>query len=69
MILHIYSDASYLSEPQSRSRAGGHYFLGYMHPDMSKPPTTRPRLNSPIHSISRTMSNVMGSDYKSEIGA
>ena len=29
IILYIQSDASYLSEPRSRSRAGGHYFLGY----------------------------------------
>eukprot|EP00957_Ditylum_brightwellii_P202448 15330222-Ditylum_brightwellii.AAC.1 len=25
MILHVYSDASYLSEPEARSRAGGHF--------------------------------------------
>ena len=28
MILHVHSDASYLSEPQARSRAGGFHFLG-----------------------------------------
>jgi hypothetical protein len=27
MILAAHSDASYLSEPQARSRAGGHFFL------------------------------------------
>ena len=27
MILHIDIDASYLSEPQARSRTGGHYYL------------------------------------------
>ena len=36
---------------------------------MSKPPTTRTCLNSPIHSISRIMSNVMGSAAESDIGA
>ena len=36
---------------------------------MSTPPTTRPRLNVPIHSISRIMSNVMGSAAKAKIGA
>ena len=36
---------------------------------MSKPSTTRTRLNGPIHSISQIMSNVMGSAAKSEIGA
>eukprot|EP00956_Cyclotella_meneghiniana_P034976 scaffold109924_cov40-Cyclotella_meneghiniana.AAC.1 len=27
MILAAHSDASYLSEPEARSRAGGHFFL------------------------------------------
>jgi hypothetical protein len=26
MVLHIHSDASYLSAPEARSRAGGHHF-------------------------------------------
>ena len=33
MVLHIHSDASYLSEPCSRSRAGGHFFLA-AHPSI-----------------------------------
>ena len=36
---------------------------------MSKPPTTRPRLNGPIHSISQIMSNVMGLAAETKIGA
>ena len=28
IILHLYSDASYLSEPEAHSRAGGYFFLG-----------------------------------------
>ena len=36
---------------------------------MSTPPTTRPRLNGPIHSISQIMSNLMGSATEAEIGA
>ena len=69
MILYIHSDASYLSEPRDCSRAGGHYFLGDKHPDMTTPPTNSPRLNGPIHSISQIMSNVMGSAAEAEIGA
>ena len=69
MVLHIHSDASYLSEPRARSRAGGHYFLGEIRPDMSKPPTTRPHINGLIHSISPIMSNVMGLAVEAEIGA
>ena len=69
MVLHIHSDASYLSKPRSCSRAGGNYFVGDTRPDMSNPPTTRPRLNGPIQSISQIMTNVMGSAAKAEIGA
>ena len=69
MVLHIHSDASYLSKPRARSRAGGHYLLGGIRPDMSKPPTTRPCLNGSIHSISCIMSNVMGLAAEAKIGA
>ena len=27
MVLNVHSDASYLTEPKARSRAGGHFFL------------------------------------------
>ena len=69
MIFYIHSDASYLSEPRARSRDGGHYFLGDKRPYMTTPPTSRPCLNGPIHSISRIMSNVMGLAAKAEIGS
>ena len=69
MILYIHSNTSYLSEPRARSRSGVHYFLSEKRLDMTKPPTNRPRLNVPIYSILRIMSNVMGSAAKAEIGA
>ena len=69
MILYIHSDASYLSEPQARSHAGVHYFLSDKHPETTTPPANHPRLNTPIHSISQIMSNVMGSSAKAQIGA
>ena len=69
MILYIHSDASYLSEPRACSRACGHNFLSDKHPDMTTPPTNRPRLNGPIHSISQILSNVLGSAAEAEIGA
>ena len=28
MVLNVYSDASYLTAPKARNRAGGHFFLG-----------------------------------------
>ena len=61
MVLNIHSDAFYLSKPLSHSRSSRHYLLGDTRLDTSKPTTTRPRLNRPIHSIYRIMSNVMGS--------
>ena len=36
---------------------------------MSTPPTTRPRLNGPIYSISQIMANVRGSAAKADSGA
>ena len=69
IILRIHSDASYLSKYLACSRAGGNYFLGRTRPDISNPPTTRPRLNGPIHSIYRLMSNLMGSANEANIGA
>ena len=68
MILYIQSDTSYLSKPQARIRAGVHYSLSDKHPDMTTPPANRPRLNGTIHSISRIMSNVMGSAAEAEFG-
>ena len=69
MILNDHSNASYVSTPCSQSRAGGHYFLSYRLPDPTKSPRTCPRLNGPIHTVSKTMSNVMGSGAEAEIGA
>jgi hypothetical protein len=60
MILHIHSDASYLSEPKVRSRVGGYFFLGN---DTKEPP-----LNSAIHVISQIMMNVMASAAEAEVG-
>jgi hypothetical protein len=69
MILHIHSDASYLSEPKSRSRAGGHYFLSDLSTTPNEPPSQPPTLNGPLFTISRIMRNVMGSAAEAEIGA
>ena len=60
MILHIHSDASYLSEKRARSRAGGHFFL-------SNHASTFP--NGPVHTVSSILRNVMASAAESEIGA
>jgi hypothetical protein len=66
MVAHCHSDASYLSEPNSRSRAGGLYFLS-SHPDKldGKPPP----LNGAILILSEIMRNVMASAAEAEVGA
>ena len=60
MILHIHSDASYLSEKKARSREGGHFFLSD-HKSVSP--------NEPVHTVSNILRNVMASAAESEIGA
>ena len=60
MLLHIHSDASYLSERKARSRAGGHFFL-------SNEKSSIP--NGPVHTLSNILRNVMASAAESEIGA
>jgi hypothetical protein len=64
MVLHIDSDASYLSEPKSRSRAGGYHYLSN-HPQ----PNTTPPLNGAFHVVSNIMRNVLASATEAEVGA
>ena len=64
MCLHVHSDASYLSVPKARSRAGGHFFLSN-HPNKQGLQQT----NGPIHVISKIIKLVMASAAEAEIGA
>jgi hypothetical protein len=61
MILHIQSDASYLSRPQSRSVAGGIFYLGN-----SNSPTA---VNGAIHAISSIIPAVVASAGEAEYAA
>ena len=61
MILAAHADASYLSEPQARSRAGGHIFLSK---DVQYPPN-----NGAILNIAQIIKNVMSSATEAEIAA
>ena len=63
MILKIHSDASYLSEPKARSRAGGHFYMG------DKPSNQPERGNGPLLNKSTIMRNVMSSAAEAECGA
>jgi hypothetical protein len=62
MILHIHSDASYLSVSNARSRLGGLFFLGNQSPDQDK-------LNGSILNVAAFIKNVVASAAESEVGA
>ena len=61
MILAAHADASYLTEPNSRSRAGAHIFLSEDDPI--------PRQNGPVQSISTILKFVMASASEAELAA
>ena len=67
MILHIDSDASYLSEPRSRSRTGGDYYLSSIPTDPKKYPNLPPPANGPIHTECRILKHVVASAAKAEV--
>jgi hypothetical protein len=62
MILHIHSDASYLSVSNARSRLGGSFFCG------DKPPQ-EDTLNGSILNVVSVIKNVVASGAESEVGA
>jgi hypothetical protein len=62
MILHIHSDASYLSVSNARSRLGDLFFLGNKSPE-------RDKLNGSILNVASVIKNVVASAAKSEVGA
>ena len=68
MVLSIHSDASYLTAPKARSRAGGHHYLGNTPTIDGKPPANA-KMNAPIHTLCLVMRNVMGSAAEAEVGA
>ena len=67
MILHIDSDASYLSEPWLRSHSGGNYYLRSLPTDPEKPPNLLPPANGPIHTECRILKHVAVSTAKAEV--
>ena len=64
MILHIHTDASFLSEPKAKSRAGGYFFLS----DFPKDPT-KAMHNAPIHILCQILRNVLASAREAELAA
>ena len=64
MTLYAHSDASYLSEPQARSRVGGYFYLG-----QRNEPADNPKPNGPVHVESRIMKNIMAAASEAKTGA
>jgi hypothetical protein len=62
MILHIHSDASYLSVSNARSRLGGLFFCGDKSPRQDT-------LNGSILNVASIIKNVVASAAESEVGA
>ena len=61
MVLAVHSDASYASEPESQSRAGGHFFLSDN--------ALVPQNNGAILNVAQIIKNVMSSATEAELGA
>ena len=61
MKLAAHSDASYLSKPKARSRAGGHFFLSSE--------STVPTNNGTVLNIAHIMKHVMSSATEAELAA
>jgi hypothetical protein len=62
MILHIHSDASYLSVSNARSQLGGIFFLGNKSPEQDT-------LNGSILNVAAVIKNVVALAAESEVGA
>jgi hypothetical protein len=62
MVLNTSSDASYLSEPEARSRRGGHFYLG-------QKDRQEQLMNGPILCLSSIMKHVMSSAAEAEKGS
>jgi hypothetical protein len=63
MILNVHSDASYLTEAEARSRAGGHYFMS------DTVQTTPKQHNGAVHTVCGILRHVMSSAAEAELGA
>jgi hypothetical protein len=63
MILHMHSDASYISQKEAKSRAGGFFYMG------SSTSTEKKLTNGAILIVSKVLKHVMSSAAEAEIGA
>jgi hypothetical protein len=63
MVLHIHSDASYMSASEAHSRAGCHFFLG------AHPTKAIKQNNIPILVMSAILKHVMSSAAEAQLGS
>ena len=61
MVLIVHSNASYLSDPKARSRAGGHFFMSSN--------VTNSHNNGTVLNIAQPIKSVMSSAAEAELGA
>ena len=69
MVLWVLSDASYLSEQNAKSRAGGLFFLSDKVTTSTKPPMQKPTMNGVISRLEKTIKNIMSSAMEAEVAA
>jgi hypothetical protein len=69
MILHVESDASYLSEPKARSRAAGYYYLSNMPTTPPSATTPQPTANGAINILCQILREVVSSAAEAELAA
>jgi hypothetical protein len=70
MILHIESDASYLSEPKATSRAAGYHYLSSRLPDDTTAPhpdDPSPPFNGPVNIFCQVLKEVVSSAAEAEL--
>ena len=61
MVLNLHSDASYLSEPKAKRRAGGHFWIGNKNDEHFN--------NGAIVTLSSVIKHVMSSASEAELAA
>ena len=69
MVLWVHSDASYLSCPKARIRAGGMHFLSNKPPSPHDPANFEPTLNGIVYVVCKILRNIMASAAEAELGA
>ena len=68
MILHVESDASYLSISKARSRVGVYQYLISPSNNPNLPPTETSPMNGPLRAVCNILRNVMASAANAEVG-